>query len=646
MFVRKLIALVALLGVTLAVYVPGLSGGFVFDDIPNIVENRDVQITSFDLDSILGAAQSSDSGMLRRPLSMGSFGLNYLLFGPAAYSFKFINILIHLGCGLAIYLLTVLLLRALQETRGPALAGDPQTVALFVTAIFALHPMQVTSVLYVVQRMTSLAALFVICGLIAYVAGRRALYQGNGRRVLVFFLFPAVFTVLAVLSKENGALLPLFAFAIEITVFRFRNHAGQIDRRVLWWHLGFTLLPVVAGIFALILNPERFVRGYALREFTLFERLLTEARAFVFYGKNLLAPSLSQLGLYHDDFVVSRGVLSPPATVLALIGIAGVAVGAWIARNRAPFIALGILWFFVGHLFESTILPLELVHEHRNYLPVFGLALCAVGIAGIVRFGELPRAIRIGLPVAFVGLLSLVTWMRANDWSNPFLHAESEIRHHPDSPRAVYEAGRLYANLALAGNPAAADPAFRHFARASTIDRSNALPDVGRIILAHKLAIPVEDTWLASLRSKYGQRPIAPGSIAGLMHLARCAAKEACVTSSQILPILNGAHKNPYLRRHARARADIATIYGEYLIKAHRDYAGGEEKFREAVQLAPGEKQYRVNLINHLIASARADEAAKEVDELRTIAGWGSGAQVERLVAKIARLRTWLAARP
>ena len=86
-------------------------------------------------------------------------------------------------------------------------------------------------------------------------------------------------------------------------------------------------------------------------------------------------PNLSRFGLYHDDFVISRGLFQPIGTLLAIGGLAASVAVSWLLRIKAPIISFGIAWFLLGHSLESTIFPLELMHEHRNYLPSLGIVI-------------------------------------------------------------------------------------------------------------------------------------------------------------------------------------------------------------------------------------------------------------------------------
>ena len=84
-----------------------------------------------------------------------------------------------------------------------------------------------------------------------------------------------------------------------------------------------------------------------------------------------MLPNLAEMGLHHDDFVISKTLLSPWTTLPAIAGLLALAVGALVLRKKHPLITFGIVFFFVAHALESTIIPLEIAFEHRNYLPSY-----------------------------------------------------------------------------------------------------------------------------------------------------------------------------------------------------------------------------------------------------------------------------------
>ena len=224
--------------------------------------------------------------------------------------------------------------------------------------------------------MTSLATLFLVCGLCLYVAGRLRMLD-NRRGLPLILTGLLVFGGLAIFSKENGALLPLYMLVVEMTLFRFRGSKGQADKAVIIFFLATVAIPAGLLLLYLSMHPAAVLGGYSGRNFTLTERLLTESRVLVFYLKMIIMPSITELGLYHDDIAVSRGLLEPPTTLYSLITLSGLLLGALLLLKKRPLVSLGILWFFAGHVLESSIYPLEIAHEHRNYLADYGILLAA-----------------------------------------------------------------------------------------------------------------------------------------------------------------------------------------------------------------------------------------------------------------------------
>ena len=432
-----------------AVYFPGLSGPWIFDDYPNIIRNSYIHVTSLDGSSLQNAAFSMESGPLRRPISVTSFALNYYLadgFGSSA-PFKITNLVIHLLNTLLVFWLTALILMRVQAVLhiNNKHAQHPRNAAYFVAAcaalIWGIHPLQLTSVLYVVQRMTELATTFTLLGLICYLYGREQLLAGHKTKGIWFVVIGFVgFGGLGILSKENAALLPLFAVLFEFVLFHHKSPwdkwptLSTLQKRVIW-----VLATLI--VLAILLSAVMYaLPRYDNREFTMFERLLTQSRVLFFYLSLLLVPDLGRLSHQHDDIVISSSLLSPWTTLPSVLGIIALTVAGFWLRKRNPMLSLGILWFFTGHLLESTIFPLEIAHEHRNYLPSFGFALGIASVLAhstpaVLRHRGLPRrliwAAFAVIAVAFAG----TTYLRAEQWSNHNTFYRYEVAHHPNSAR-------------------------------------------------------------------------------------------------------------------------------------------------------------------------------------------------------------------
>jgi hypothetical protein len=466
--VRALMGLGLLAAVTL-VYLPGVGGGFVFDDYHTIVDNLALADADKSLSTLFDAAMSGvGTGPLARPLAMLSFALNRALTGLAPEPFKITNLVIHA--------LNALLVWALMARIVPSLAPRaPRASAWLVAALWALHPINLTSVLYVVQRMTSLSATFVILTLLLYIAARRR--QLRGLPVPhTWSLLGAGLALLALLAKETALSLVFYLLLIECLVIRGAPTMSATLRR----RLGALALAVLAaGLWYFVREVEP---GYRGREFTLGERVLSEARVMFLYLRLLLVPTPDAFALFHDDLALSRGWLQPPTTVLAVVGLAVISAWALARREARPWLAFGWAWFLLGHLLEGSIIPLELAHEHRNYLP--GLGVLTAGTLALAELLATPRR-RVGAAALALLLLAAVTSTRASLWASPSALIESDLRHHPHSPRLWYEAGRL--RLEAAGQDAG-----RYAAGIAALDQAARLAPIKTLPLSALLLTAIE----------------------------------------------------------------------------------------------------------------------------------------------------------
>ena len=426
-----------LIGATL-IYAPGLNGPFVLDDEENITAVREIAIHHLDYVSLRDAALNSLDGPLKRPLAALSFALNHYISGgfDATFGFKFTNLLIHLANTVLVFFFCWVLLDA-PELQDRLPAGRRATVALLAAALWAYHPIQTTNVLYVVQRMNSLATLFMLAGLIFFVRGRLQLAASPKKSSWFMGIGSIGGIALGLTAKENAALLPLYLLVIEFTLFS-RDDLTQRARQYLFrfYALNLAFLPAILIIY-LVNHPEFIADAYATRHFTAYERLLTETRILWHYVFLLLVPNTMHLGLFHDDIPLSNSIFDPISTLVAIIGITVAIVSAFIHAKRFPIAALAILWFLVGHSMESTILDLELVYEHRNYLPSLGpLFAIAYGLISLARYYPSSKPVWYGLAMVLVGILGVSTWIRADSWKDIRTFATTEAQHHPKSGRA------------------------------------------------------------------------------------------------------------------------------------------------------------------------------------------------------------------
>ena len=361
---RHLIAIGLIVGVALLAYSNTFHVPFHFDDRPNITQNPNVQIKVFSWDRIERLIKYTYKESIR-VFSYFTFALNYYFGGFNVFGYHLVNFLIHIASGIFLYafLLLTFNLPSLKEKYG----SISYKVALFTSLIFIAHPIQTQSVTYIVQRMASMAGMFYLLCLVLYIKGR--LSTGWPR---VFYFGGMVLSyLLGVFSKENVAILPLFVALYEFYFFQNLDLSPR-GKKIL---LVLIAILLVLGIFGFIIWGKRYINviieGYAYRTFTMSERVLTQFRIVLYYVTLLLYPHPSRLNLDYD-FPLSKTILDPPTTLISILIVAGlIGYSIWTAKKR-PVISFCILWYFGNLVIESSIFPLEMVYEHRLYLPAVG----------------------------------------------------------------------------------------------------------------------------------------------------------------------------------------------------------------------------------------------------------------------------------
>lgn len=434
------ILLVGLIAWVAALYYKGLFGPFMFDDqllFPS------TQIAEPNFQNIMRALSTHGSGLFGRPIPILTFILNYDLLGSDPFGYKLINLTIHLFNTVLVFILGYLIFKAtIRPTSGRL--TSPAVLALLTATVWAIHPIQVSTVLYVFQRMMLLSTFFTVCALICYVHTRTQSSSNTYKALLLFLVFP-ILQLCALASKENGALIPIYILLLELAVFRFKylNSREAIIGKL--FILLCVLLPIILAVFYFFTHMPQVMEGYNGRDFNLIERLRTESVALVFYLKLMILPNISEMSLFHDGFPIYRELSSyvlGSALILALLVSIGV-----ISLKIARILSIGIGIFFIAHLLESTFIPLELVFEHRNYFALFGMCLICVWLLSLLRdkFPNKPiGAIAIALTILS---LSAMTFSRSLEWSDEFVFNTIAVENKPESARAIKALVTAYTNV-------------------------------------------------------------------------------------------------------------------------------------------------------------------------------------------------------
>jgi hypothetical protein len=605
---RLWIGLAAAIVLAVIAYWPSLHGGFVFDDFPNIVDNSAVHLQSLDWQALRTAATASPSHVLVRPLAMLSFALDWYASGGDPLRMKIENLLIHLINGLLLFGLLRSLLRARKSTIDSARLD---ALALCVTAAWLLAPINFTAVAYIVQRMESLCQMFVLTGLWGYIAARRRMLDGRpgfARAALSIVLG----TALGVLAKESAVLLPLYALLVEWCVFAFARANGQRDRRLFALYLVVLVLPATLAAYW-ISRHALPAAAWANRPFTLGQRLLTEPRILWDYVQWSLLPMANRFSLYHDHVRLSYGLLQPPTTLLAILGLIAAFFAAVLLRRSRPWVALGIFWFFAAHLLTATVIPLELVYEHRNYFASIGLYLAVFAVLIPPTSAARVPLVRIAVCCVVPLFFASVTAVRALNWGNPVMFALSEAQLNPHSPRAAYELARTYVILSQyhVESPLIPD-AYKSLEHAATMPGADALPDQGLLLLSGRLhREPPQGTW-ERMQNKLATQPISAQNVSALYALNRCVLDGDCVfPAEQMVASFLAA------LQHTPPDTRVLSIYASYAFSALHDATLALDLARTAVKPAPRDMQMRRNRL--LLLAASGDHQAAQAFYEQTV---------------------------
>jgi hypothetical protein len=405
------------------------------------------------------------------------------------------------------------------------------------------------------------------------------------------------------------------------------------DWRVVSLFLLVLALPLVIGLAWLLpdlLKPET----WATRDFTLGTRLLSEARIVTDYIGWTLLPTPGELSFYHDDFRVSTGLLAPWTTLGSIVFLIGLlALLPWL-RRRGPLAALGIALFLGCHLLTGTVLPLELICEHRNYFASFGLLLAIVpllaapsrtivpdGVVGdalptIQSTDRLPMALpRYALLAGLMLHWTALTAITAHAWGDPLRLAEELASRAPQSPRAQYELGRTYI---IYSHYDPASPftrmAYAPLEASATLPNSSILPEQALIFMNARMGLPLKDAWWDSMIAKLKAHPPGVQDESSLGALTQCARDRRCnLPADRMQQAFMAALSHP----HPGAR--LLATYGDYAWNVLDEHDLGEQMTEAAVKASPDEPAYRITLIRMLAAQGHKQEARIALQELEAL---------------------------
>ena len=413
--------LLAFLGA--ALYSNTLQVPWYFDDFSSIVDQPTIRNLGLAFQNLLAP----------RGLVNLTFALNYHFGGIDTTGYHLVNILIHIITSGLVFLI---LKRVWKDTL---------LLPFFGALVFLIHPLQTQAVTYIVQRMTSLSGLFFLLAIYLFLHASTILQGGSklmSARHLCFYGLSLLSGALAVMFKQNAAVLPAALFLIE---FFFPT----VPRKSCWklgvYLLPFVVVPLWIGLSQLVLpvlggGAHQAITGtqslVGSGPITPMYYLVTEFTVFWIYIKLLFWPVGQALDY---SYPIVKSLLSWP-NFLAFGGFLGLSALTVTLYRRRPLISFGIAWFFLTLSVESTIIPLDPVFEHRLYIPMLGFVVVLIDLLA----NRLSRKVLIISLTVLSLSLAACTWQRNALWNDPVAFYEDNLDRAPWSERVNSSLARTY----------------------------------------------------------------------------------------------------------------------------------------------------------------------------------------------------------
>lgn len=579
-----------------------LHSPFLLDDGVNIVQNPYIQIDSLSLES-LKKVFSPYQPSYTRPVANLSFALNYFLAGYDPVGFHLVNILIHVFTSFILFRLFFFYF--LKTDIG---YNDALKLAAFAALLWAVNPLQTSAVTYIVQRMTSLCTLFVSAALLSYVHARSL--QSPDRndepgqyKAAAYLLLSVLLWLLAMMTKEIAAIMPILVILHEVFFFRGFSRRAAGKYTYVYCALFFVSLLLYMLFFVGDGSLQWMLNGYLSRDFSLGERLLTEGRVVARYMSLFLLPLPSRLTLYYD-FPISSSLTDPVSTLWSFLLLLILFVFALGWGKRYRLLSFGILWSLSCLVIESTVLPLELIYEHRFYLPSIGFSL-AVVVLSYHLFNAFFSTKKV-FTVFWLLLLSIMlsmTYMRNQDW-------QSELSLNLDGAEKAPQLLRAVNNLAGSYIRSGANQKGM-----ATLERALQLDPDNVVVLANLFMLSA-DLKMSAQAGHYLKRmnvAISSGHF-------RCNQSPSLLLASEVL-VTNGRFPDAIflLENLKQCRAKNAVYYDNLALCYAQtgNQRKAIENFKTALEVDPGNPYYLFSLVRSYLANKEKEKAQLVFEKLR-----------------------------
>jgi tetratricopeptide (TPR) repeat protein len=413
-----LLAIATLLLATFIAYLPALSAGYIWDDLPYVTRNPLLRSTE-------GLARIwTEPGATPQyyPLVFTTYWLEFRLWGLHPAGYHAVNVLLHAANAILLWVV-------MRRLRVPA-AG-------LIAAVFALHPMHVQSVAWIAERKNVLSGALALLCFIAYFRWRPLHDDEPPGRPALYFLALAAFLG-TLLAKTALCTLPA-AFLLIIWWKRGRLARPEIVPLIPFFILGALFAAIT--IFVEATGTQLIGQPW---ELTPVQRVILGGRAACFYAAKLLLPI--HLTHVYPRWDIDAGDPTQYAYPIAVILLV---IALWFARERIGRAPLTALLFFLGTLLPTlglidfAYMQFAFVADHFVYIPSIGLfAMVIGGIArGLRRLRPAPRRVTQACAAVLLLTLAVMTMRQARIYENEETLWRDTLRKSPNCLAANFSLG-------------------------------------------------------------------------------------------------------------------------------------------------------------------------------------------------------------
>ena len=507
---------------TYLIYTPALNSPLFLDDLMYLEENGPLDIDSFSDSEIEKAVSMYPS----RPVSILSFGLNFIYDFGSPHNLKATNLIIHIVTGISIYIFLIYLIRYKSLSTKNKSEKDNELfnyIPLIVSCLWLVHPFNVSTVAYAIQRMTMLSTLFTVISMTLYLVAIIKIKQHDNKIAPTFLIIASLISAaLAFYSKEIGILTFLYLLLIEIY---FNDY--KISLKLTNTHINLAIYTVFTVVVLSIVAYGFFDKySYEHRNYDLYMRLLTQSRVVTGYIQNILVPDISSMGIFLDDIIMTNSLLHPISNLYSMMVLISLLSLSYVFSNNYSLASFGILFYFTSHLIESTVLPLEIAFEHRNYLGSIGLMLSATTILLSINSTRIKQLSMIFFSLYMFFLLTQSS-ARTTAWGSEGMFYTTQVLNHPNSFRANY-----YIGVQL-GKARETRLANIYYSKSNTLNSQQIASDA--MVLIQGTDVSNNQAVLDSISNKLNNLVITYPDVRKLNQLSQCSIENLCSVSPKAL---------------------------------------------------------------------------------------------------------------